>query len=881
MAPGPDGFSACFFQSNWSTVGPQVVLEVQSFFLNDHLPNNINATHIRLILKIQSPQKMVDYRPIALCSDFYKIISKLLAKRLQPVLHSVISENQSAFVPKRAITDNVLITHEVLHYLKTSKAQMNCYMAVKTNMSKAYDRLEWGFIQAVLERMGFHPKWTHWIMQCISTVSYSFLINDSVQGCVTPTRGIRQRDPLSPYLFILCSEVLSGLCRKVQEDGTLPGIRVSLGSPRVNHLLFADDTMFFCRSDENSCQTLLKIIKRYELASGQLINKTKSSITFSAKTHVSLREKAHQTLGMQQVGGLGKYLGLPEFFGRKKKDMFNLIIDRIRQRALSWSSRFLSTAGKATLLKSVLAAMPTYTMSCFKLPGSLSKRIQSALTRFWWDDSVENKKVCWVSWDKLAQAKCDGGLGFRDIPCFNDALLAKISWRILSKPSCLLAKILLGKYCKASSFLDCEVSSTASHGWRGICIGRDLLKSHLGKAIGSGKTTLLWYEPWISLDKSTIPMGPPPAKSQQWTVDYLICPLTKAWDREKIKLLLPAYEEQILAIRPSKKETEDRLSWLLTKNGEYSAKSGYLATTLETKLGLSHRDSSPGFNWFKDLWNLKCQPKIKFFLWKLLRDALPLSTSLKFRGINLDALCPHCQQEESGLHLFFHCPFAQQVWESAPFKTPLNTALISNLQLGLESSKRVINLPPVGISPKEVLSQAIVHAREWILAQPSQIQTPSITTEPQVAINRAETILCFSDAAWRKDSKVAGFGWLFSNRLSNLVHQESSSATNVGSPLLAEAMALCLAQSQALELGFRKVSFASDSQLLIKALNSESSPKELYGILQDILALSADFDEISFSFVSREKNGCADALAKSALYSAFIVPASVFVPNPV
>ncbi|CAH8279024.1 unnamed protein product [Arabidopsis lyrata] len=136
-------------------------------------------------------------------------------------------------------------------------------------------------------------------------------------------------------------------------------------------------------------------------------------------------------------------------------------------------------------------------------------------------------------------------------------------------------------------------------------------------------------------------------------------------------------------------------------------------------------------------------------------------------------------------------------------------------------------------------------------------------------------------AAWRKDSHDAGFGWIFSNRLSNLAHQGSSSAANVGSPLLAEAMALSLAQIHALEHGFRNVSFASDSQLLIKALNSESSPKELYGILQDILALSSDFDKISFSFVSREKNGCADALAKSALNSAFIVPASVIVPIPV
>ena len=163
-APGPDGFSASFFESNWATVGQNIILEVQSFFASSILPANINLTHIRLIPKIASPQKMVDYRPIALCTVFYKIISKLLSKRLQPVLQDIVSENQSAFVPKRAITNNVLITHEVLHYLKTSGAKRRCFMAVKTDMSKAYDRIEWDFIKHVMEKMGFHPKWVEWIM---------------------------------------------------------------------------------------------------------------------------------------------------------------------------------------------------------------------------------------------------------------------------------------------------------------------------------------------------------------------------------------------------------------------------------------------------------------------------------------------------------------------------------------------------------------------------------------------------------------------------------------------------------------------------------------------------------------------------------------------
>lgn len=146
-APGPDRFSASFFQSNWDIVGSAITTEIQEFFTTGVLPFSINSTHIRLIPKFTGAKSMADYRPIALCNVYYKIISKILSLRLKPVLQEVISENQSAFVRGRAISDNVLITHEMLHYLKNSGATIHCSMAVKTDISKAYDKLEWTFIR--------------------------------------------------------------------------------------------------------------------------------------------------------------------------------------------------------------------------------------------------------------------------------------------------------------------------------------------------------------------------------------------------------------------------------------------------------------------------------------------------------------------------------------------------------------------------------------------------------------------------------------------------------------------------------------------------------------------------------------------------------------
>lgn len=138
------------------------------------------------------------------------------------------------------------------------------------------------------------------MMQCITTVTYSFLINNEVAGSVHPQRGIRQGDPLSPYIFIICGEVLSGLCKKAHGRGTLAGLKVARNSPNINHLLFADDTMFFTKTDPQCCITLLDILHYYEMTSGQMINTSKSSISFSAKTPQEVRERVKSQLGIEK-----------------------------------------------------------------------------------------------------------------------------------------------------------------------------------------------------------------------------------------------------------------------------------------------------------------------------------------------------------------------------------------------------------------------------------------------------------------------------------------------------------------------------------------------------------------------------------------------------
>jgi hypothetical protein len=223
-APGPDGMPPIFYQSYWHVVGEDVTAAVLSCLNSGKIPASLNHSYVTLIPKTKSPEKVTEYRPISLCNVVYKLISKVLANRLKKVLPQVVSETQSAFVPGRMITNNVLIAFETLHHMHHQRSGKVGSMALKLDMSKAYDRVEWGFLKQVMTRMGFCDKWISLIMECISTVSYSLLINGEPTGHIIPTRGIRQGDPISPYLFLLCAEGLNGLLQKATSQGDIHGV---------------------------------------------------------------------------------------------------------------------------------------------------------------------------------------------------------------------------------------------------------------------------------------------------------------------------------------------------------------------------------------------------------------------------------------------------------------------------------------------------------------------------------------------------------------------------------------------------------------------------------------------------------------------------------
>ena len=190
-APGSDSMSALFYQKYWDIVGCDVANMVLNVLNSNASIANINNTYITLVPKVKMPNRMKDFRPISLCNTAYKLLSKVLANCLKTVLPRIIFENQSAFLSERLITDSVLVAFELMHYLEHKKSGDNGYMAVKLDMSKAYNRVEWVFIEKVMRRLGFNEKWIGWVMKCITLVSYSILINGEAHGNISPSRGLR------------------------------------------------------------------------------------------------------------------------------------------------------------------------------------------------------------------------------------------------------------------------------------------------------------------------------------------------------------------------------------------------------------------------------------------------------------------------------------------------------------------------------------------------------------------------------------------------------------------------------------------------------------------------------------------------------------------
>ncbi|XP_065628492.1 uncharacterized protein LOC136067104 [Quercus suber] len=450
------------------------------------------------------------------------------------------------------------------------------YMALKLDMSKTYDRVEWSFLKDVMIKMGFNDRWVALVMECITSVSYSLLINGEPFGDIKSGCGMGQGDPLSPYLFLLCSEGLHRMIQKVIERGELQGVSICRNGPKLTHLFFVDDNLLFCRATTHDYQKVLEILSNYERVSGQKLNREKTALFFNKSTPSEMQKEIMDLLGVNELKQYEEYLGLPALVGRNKRASFDRLKQKVWKRLQGWEGKLLSQVGREVLIKSMIQAIPTFTMSCFKLPTTLCHEIETLIRKFWWGQRGERRKVHWVKWGDMCQDKGQGGMGFKDLTMFNEAMLAKLAWRLLQDDNSLFYRVFKARFFPRGIILKAKDSSSASYAWKSILKGRDVILKGALWRIGDGKRVRIWGDNWLPSKTSARIITPVLYGQENSNVEVLINPSTRCWRNNIIDHVFNVQEAEMIKSIPLSSTTQlDTLIWPYTPSGVYSVKSGY------------------------------------------------------------------------------------------------------------------------------------------------------------------------------------------------------------------------------------------------------------------------------------------------------------------
>ena len=575
-SPGPDGLHARFFYRFWLIVGNSVIDLVKKVFVKRKVPESLNKTHIVLIPKIQGPETLGNYKPISLCNTVYKVITKIIVARLRPFLEKLISPLQTAFVLGRKGMDNAIIVQEIVHTLSKKKGKVG-YMAIKVDLEKAYDKLEWSFIRGMLIRANLPADLIEIIMSCVSTVSTSILVNGEALDPIYPSRGIRQGDPLSPYLFILCMDFLGQLIQEKCEANLWQPIKASQSGPAFSHLLFADDLVLFGKADGGSCAVIKDVLDEFCSMLGQSVSITKSRMYFSPNVDRDTRESLCDILGFASTASLGKYLGFPIKQSGTTSQDFNFILDRVKQKLAGWKANMLSLAGQVVLIQASFSTIPSYVMQGIYLPGRILDGIDRVNRNFLWGSSEYTRKIHWVGWQKVTKPKDEGGLGLQEAKGRNTALLAKLNWRFHTEEEALWVRVLKGNYCSSRRLNYVNMDRLpCSQVWRAIKKGRETFNKGSMWVIHRGSTLSFWLDNWTCKGPiRSLIHGPLTREASQWKIKDVL--VNGGWDWNRIPFeLTPEIKSIIQAIPISLADGgRDRIGWRGNAKGCFDLKSAY------------------------------------------------------------------------------------------------------------------------------------------------------------------------------------------------------------------------------------------------------------------------------------------------------------------
>jgi hypothetical protein len=339
----------------------------------------LNSSYIILIPKKMDASSADDFRPISLIHSVAKLVTKLLANHLGPRLHELVESNQSAFIRGRSIHDNFMLVQQSIKSLHKRKVAS---LFLKLDLSKAFDLVSWPFLLEVLSHLGFGPFWRNLISNLLASSSTQVLLNGSPENHIRHRRGLRQGEPLSPMLFVLAMDVLSSLFRAAKCRGLLHSLE---GAGVRNRLsIYADDVVLFVKPIEDDLKCVgVMLLNCFGSASGLVTNMNKSyAIPIRCEEHVV--QEGYNVLRCSLAAFPCSYLGLPISDRKLKRIDLMMWIDKIADRLPNWKARLLNLAGRTTLVRFVLSAIPIYLLIAIKIPKWVIKSIDKIRRGFLW-----------------------------------------------------------------------------------------------------------------------------------------------------------------------------------------------------------------------------------------------------------------------------------------------------------------------------------------------------------------------------------------------------------------------------------------------------------------------------------------------------------------
>lgn len=595
------------------------------------------------------------------------------------------------------------------------------------------------------------------------------------------------------------------------------------------------------------------------------------------------------------------YLGAPSFSLKRKRVQFGYLKEKMMKKVESWRHKKFSKAGKEILIKAVLLAVPTYVMSCFRIPTSLCHELEAICANFWWEGSEISMGLHWKKWDALCRKKErkkeEGGLGFKRLIFFNQALIAKQTWRLIDYPNSLAAQLFKARYYRSTDLMQAELGSNPSFVWRSICWGRELSKEGLNWCIANGQDIHAefrnWFATWAISEKSSCCM-------QGRRVGHYIYS-NGNWQEELVRRDFTHHEaEQILTTRISREQSSDRRYWKFHPTGLYTMSSGYRrrlelfeATENTNNASASNKATEVWIN----LWKMASPPKIKMFWWQLLWDCIPTEASLAKHHVLRSLFCSICgYSNATTIHVIFQCPYSKDVWRQFNILQPrgrpveiLTVDFIGHvIHLNRECPQETIAAIAWGIWKKrcellhmdenrvrktrplnsQQISWAVTMAEEYknlIKKSSTDKERNSWGVIRELIAKNMATLLLFTDASFDAITGSSACGIVLLSPDCQLLSFKTISLGILDSTLEAELIAIKMGILEAKQLLSSKIVVCSDSLDAINLIKNKGELRCWGGYtLNTILRELRAFKYCSFIHICRDTNTVAHTLAKQS-----------------